>query len=143
MRKLKIILASALCVASLIVAQAALAQSAADDIGQQLGAAGTSAGVPDPIDPRFTVALIIRSLLGLLGTIIFCYYLYAGFLWTTAGGNDEQVSKAKTTIKNATIGLILVLMSYTITLAASDIAHGWRLGSSSGLFGWIRGLLGG
>ena len=56
----------------------------------------------------------ILSGLGLLGLIAVAFLIYAGVLMVTAGGNDEQVSKAKTTITYAVIGIIIILLSYTI-----------------------------
>jgi hypothetical protein len=41
--------------------------------------------------------------------------IYAGILWMTAQGNEQQVSKAKNLLINATIGLIITLAAYAIT----------------------------
>ncbi len=65
-------------------------------------------------DPRIIVANIIKVALGLLGIIVLVLMLYAGFLWMTAGGNEEQIIKAKQILKNATIGLAIILMAYGI-----------------------------
>ena len=40
--------------------------------------------------------------------------IYAGFLWMTARGNEEQVTKAKTILKTTLIGLVIVLASFGI-----------------------------
>lgn len=98
------------------------------DIGDQLNAAGTGTGIKEPVDPRVTVMLIIRTLLRLLGVIMVCLMLYAGFLWMTAGGNDSQIEHAQSLIKNAVIGLLVILMSYSITVFAIYVALG-RTGS--------------
>jgi type IV secretion system pilin len=37
-------------------------------------------------------------------------YLYAGFLWLTAGSKPENVSKAKTVFKYTTLGLIVIFI---------------------------------
>lgn len=128
---------------ALLVPAISLADTNAyEDIGTQLQAVGGEKGAGmSQTDPRTTAALLVRSLISLLGTIVFGYYIYGGFLWTTAGGNDEQVSKAQTAIRNATIGLILVMMSYSITLAAVDVATGWPIGTSGGPVGWMRNLI--
>jgi peptidoglycan biosynthesis protein MviN/MurJ (putative lipid II flippase) len=47
--------------------------------------------------------------------ITFGIIFYAGFLWMTARGNDEQVDKAKRIIKNAIIGTVVVLLSYALS----------------------------
>ncbi|PIT86147.1 MAG: hypothetical protein COU33_04735, partial [Candidatus Magasanikbacteria bacterium CG10_big_fil_rev_8_21_14_0_10_43_6] len=46
-------------------------------------------------DVRDTAASIINIGLTLLGTIALVFTVYAGFLWMTAGGNDDQIGKAK------------------------------------------------
>ena len=75
-------------------------------------AAATGLGTADI---RVVVGRIIYVALGILGTILLVLIVYAGFLWMTAGGNEDQVDKAKTYIKNAVIGLVIVLSSYAIT----------------------------
>ena len=40
--------------------------------------------------------------------------MYAGYLWWSAQGNEENVKKAKSTMRNAVIGMIIVSMSYAI-----------------------------
>ncbi len=62
-----------------------------------------------------TIGGIIKSVLGMLGVIFFVLTFYAGFLWMTASGNDEKIEKAKNIITAATIGLIIIIMSYSIT----------------------------
>jgi hypothetical protein len=94
------------------------------DIGNQLNSAGTSAGIKQPVDPRVTLMYIIRAILRVLAIIVFCLILYAGFLWMTAGGDEKRIEKAQATIKNATIGLAVILASYSITIFAIYIALG-------------------
>lgn len=62
-----------------------------------------------------TVGNIIAYSLGLLGVIFLAFTVYAGFLYLTAGGNEDQVKQAITYVRNALIGLIIVLSSYGIT----------------------------
>jgi|GEM_PF-1542516 len=60
------------------------------------------------------IASIINIVLGFLGIIAVVYIMYAGFKWMTAGGNDEEIGKAKSTIKNAVIGIGVIFLSYAI-----------------------------
>jgi hypothetical protein len=53
--------------------------------------------------------------LGFLGIVLLFYFLYGGFKWMTAGGNEEGVEEAKTMIKNAVIGLVIVMASYALS----------------------------
>ncbi len=62
-----------------------------------------------------TVGKYIKVVLSLTGTIFLVLTVYAGFLWMTAQGKDEQVTKAKGIITTATIGLAIVLAAYSLT----------------------------
>jgi len=52
--------------------------------------------------------------LSLLGIIVLVIIIYGGFLWMTAGGNDERVGEAKKWIFGGIIGLVIILSSYAI-----------------------------
>lgn len=65
-------------------------------------------------DIRVIVANIIKAALGLLGIIAVVIIMYAGFLWMTAGGNEEQIGKAKSILINGVIGLAIILSAYAI-----------------------------
>jgi hypothetical protein len=91
------------------------------DINRQLDAGGSNTGLNGQTDFRDTIALIIRSVLGLLGVIALALIVYAGFLWMTAGGNSEQVGSAKSVLINSVIGLVIILSAYAITYAVFDI----------------------
>ena len=65
-------------------------------------------------DPRVIAARIINIALGTLGIILLCIVLYAGFLWMTAGGDPKQVQRAKDMLRNAVIGVVIILCSWAI-----------------------------
>ncbi len=91
--------------------------SYADELNQQLGATAGKDGaqVSESADPRMIVALLIRTFLTILGTLYLAYTVYAGYLWMTAAGDDEQINTAKATLRRATLGVVIVLMAYSIT----------------------------
>lgn len=66
-------------------------------------------------DPVTVVIAMVNGLLTLLGLIFLILLVYAGVLWATARGNEEQITKAKTIIKRAVIGLVIVLAAYGIS----------------------------
>jgi len=82
------------------------------------GAAG-KAGFNTPTvtadTPAAIAGKIIGYALGLLGIVFVCLTIYAGFLWMTAQGNEEQITKAKKMITNAVIGFIIISLAYVIT----------------------------
>ena len=65
-------------------------------------------------DLKQTVLNIITFVLGLLGLIAVIMILYGGFIWLTAGGNEDKVDTAKRIISSAAIGLVIVLISWAI-----------------------------
>lgn len=57
---------------------------------------------------------IINVILGFLGLVALVIVMYGGFVWMTAGGNPERVSRAKKILFNGLIGLLLILASWGI-----------------------------
>ncbi len=62
-----------------------------------------------------SIGQVIKVILSLVGTIFFVLTIYAGFLWMTASGNDEQVTKATDILKAAAIGIVITMAAYGIT----------------------------
>lgn len=58
---------------------------------------------------------IIQVFITLLGLIFLGLAIYAGYLWMTARGKDEQVQKAKDILEQSTIGIVIILAAYAIT----------------------------
>ncbi len=65
-------------------------------------------------DLKTTVVNIINWVLGLLGIIAVVMILYGGFVWLTASGNEENVTKAKNVLSAAIIGLVIILLAWAI-----------------------------
>ena len=61
------------------------------------------------------IGKIISAILIFLGVIFLGLMIYGGYLWMAAHGNEQAVDKAKNIIRNALIGLIIVLAAYAIT----------------------------
>jgi len=56
----------------------------------------------------------VNFLLPLLALAAFAGFVYAGFLFVTDYGQEEQVTKAKKVMIYSVIGLVLVILSYSI-----------------------------
>lgn len=82
---------------------------------QDLGVDYPAASGLSKVDIRVTVAKTIRVALSVVGIIFVALVMYGGFLYMTAGGNDEQIGTAKKWIIGPTIGLAIMLMAYGIT----------------------------
>ncbi|MDD5438539.1 MAG: pilin [Patescibacteria group bacterium] len=57
---------------------------------------------------------IIKTFLGILGGIALMVFVYGGLMWMTARGDQSQVKKGQDALKAATIGLFIVIFSYTL-----------------------------
>ncbi|MBN1778859.1 MAG: hypothetical protein JW816_01405 [Candidatus Buchananbacteria bacterium] len=66
------------------------------------------------VDPRVIIGNIIKAILGLVGSLALLMFIYGGFLWVVAGGNEEKVSQGKKIIIWTTAGLALIFFSYTL-----------------------------
>ncbi|PIT94342.1 hypothetical protein COT98_04140 [Candidatus Falkowbacteria bacterium CG10_big_fil_rev_8_21_14_0_10_39_9] len=79
---------------------------------------GIEYGEPNPQAPSSAIAIVVRLInysLLILGILFVVLLIMSGYQWMTAGGNQEQVEKAQSRIKNAIIGLVIVLSSWGIT----------------------------
>lgn len=65
-------------------------------------------------NPVTIVIRIIQFFLGFLALIAVILVIYAGYLWMTAGGDPSKVEKAKQILKNALIGLVIILSAFGI-----------------------------
>jgi hypothetical protein len=120
-----ILLLSVLCT-GMVQFASAQATNNQSEIQRQLGAAAGSQGanMGQPSDPRYIAAIIIRTALGLLGTIFLVLCIYGGFLWMTAAGSEEKVSKAKKLLFDGVIGIAIILAAYSITWMVFRLALG-------------------
>lgn len=121
-----LILVSVLCAGAVQFASAQAPVDNQSEIQRQLGAAAGSQGanLGQPSDPRYIAAIIIRAVLGLLGTIFLVLTIYAGFLWMTSAGSEEKVSKAKKLLFDGVIGMAIILAAYSITWLVFRVALG-------------------
>ncbi|MCX6796023.1 MAG: hypothetical protein NTW06_00825 [Candidatus Falkowbacteria bacterium] len=74
-----------------------------------------AAGFGEPKSITEIIGAVIGVFLSLLGIIFLILVLYAGFTWMTSLGNEYKVRKAKDTLIQATIGIIIIISAYAIT----------------------------
>ena len=84
---------------------------------EETGLTQTGGGIygTDPDIGEFIGEKLITPAFGIIGIIFFVLMVYAGFLWMTAGGNETQVTKARTILTNSLIGTIIVVIAYAVT----------------------------
>lgn len=89
-------------------AQLSEAQDNLQGVGDVVGA-GTEQDLPT------LIGNFINVFLSVLGIIFVVLIVYAGFLYMTAGGDDDGVKKAKKLLSQAIIGLVIIVAAYAIS----------------------------
>lgn len=57
----------------------------------------------------------IKIALDMIGVVFLVLIVYGGYLWMIARGDEGKVEKAKETLINSSIGLIITIAAYGIT----------------------------
>lgn len=60
---------------------------------------------------------IINWGLGLVGIIVFLLIIYAGFMYLTAGGSQDQTKSAISILKTTVIGSVILFFAFVLTNA--------------------------
>ena len=82
-------------------------------------------GITGTDDFTALVLKYVNFALPFLSLAAFVGFVYAGFLYVTAYGNDDQIQKSKKILIYAVVGLILVVLSYSIVeLFTGDLVEG-------------------
>ncbi len=98
-----------------LVAKSALAQGALRDLPTTGETGLSTTGVRD------TIITIIFWALGIAGSIAVLFLIVGGFLYITAAGDSDRLDKAKATIKNSIIGIVVILLSLVIVFTLNTI----------------------
>ena len=64
----------------------------------------------------------LRGAIQLVGIFFLILMVYGGFMWMTARGNEDRITKARDTIIAAIIGIAVVVAAYAITVFVGRIA---------------------
>lgn len=106
-----------ICLAwALIAGPIQAAQSSINNAIDNLGKIGKDTGLGEQTDTNIygRIASYMNVILGLIGIITAIYIIFAGIRWLRAGGNEQEVTIAKETIKNAVYGLIAIFGAYAL-----------------------------
>ncbi len=64
------------------------------------------------------LTVVIQNMMNWVTGFIFLiatiYGIYGGYLYLTAGGEEDQTKKAKTIFKQVAIGILIIFMAYSI-----------------------------
>ncbi|MFA5127059.1 MAG: pilin [Patescibacteria group bacterium] len=81
---------------------------------ESLRRAGSNTGLITNRDPVQIISAIINIILSFVGAIFIVLIIMSGIRWMTSSGNPDQIKKAKETIINSMIGLLIIFASYAI-----------------------------
>ena len=77
--------------------------------------------IPNPLtggyekpDVNTIIGTAINAVLGLVGSIALVMFIYGGFVWMTAMGNKESVTKGKDIIIWSVAGLAVIFLAYAV-----------------------------
>jgi hypothetical protein len=65
-------------------------------------------------NPNLIIGKVIEAILGIVGSLALLMFIYGGFTWMLAAGNNERVQKGKEILIWATVGLIVIFSSYAM-----------------------------
>ncbi len=71
-------------------------------------------GKPGASDVNELIGKGINTILGLVGSIALIMFIYGGFVWMTAAGNKESVTKGKDIIVWSVMGLAVIFLAYAV-----------------------------
>jgi hypothetical protein len=83
----------------------------------QTGTEGTGVAIPNPIscgDINCLIGRVIRYILGTIAIVATLMFVWGGFMMLTSGGNAERIKRAKETLAWASIGIVVIMLSWGI-----------------------------
>ena len=83
-----------------------------------LEAIGLPAEPANPVDP---IVNLVKMCLSVLAVVFLILIIYAGFRWMLSGGNSETIEKAKKIMIAAAVGLLIIFLSYSVTLFVFNV----------------------
>ncbi len=104
---------------SFIMPLAAMAQinAGGQGVGAGLDRVGTSFphyGISNSSTVTELIINVINIMLLFAGMIAVVFIIVGGYFYITSQGNEEQAEKGKTTMVNAIIGIVVIILSWTL-----------------------------
>jgi TRAP-type C4-dicarboxylate transport system permease small subunit len=63
---------------------------------------------------QILIGKVIDAVLGVVGSLALLMFIYGGFTWMTASGNEQSVTKGKNILMWAAVGLVVIFLSYAL-----------------------------
>lgn len=127
---MNVLLIPIITIANLLVLFLPLPTFAADTMLDKLNIIAVALGLktvsPDSAQATLGdyIGIVLEAILSFLGVIFIILTIYAGFLWMTAQGNDEQVRKAQKILQTTITGLVIIALAYGIMRLVGSILGG-------------------
>lgn len=67
------------------------------------------------------IQTVINWMLGIAFGIAVLFLIIGGFWYITSAGNEETAGKGKSTVINALIGIVIIIMSYVIVNVVANL----------------------
>jgi len=89
------------------------------DVKKQAPSGGSDLELPDFLnlkkqDPNILINRVIKTIVGVVGSLALAVFVYGGILWMTSAGNEKRVTDGKNAMLWAVIGLVVIFFAYTI-----------------------------
>lgn len=68
-----------------------------------------------------TIITVVIWGLSIAGAVAVLMLIVGGFLYITASGDEGKMEKAKNTIKNAIIGIVIILLALVIVITLNEV----------------------
>jgi len=72
------------------------------------------------LSPNQLYGRLIFAFMGVTGSVALVVFVYGGFVWMTAAGNETKIKKGKDTLMWAVLGLFVIFASYAILRAVFE-----------------------
>ncbi len=74
----------------------------------------------EAVAPEVAAGQIFGYAMGVIGIVFFIVIVIAAWQWLTAQGNEERITKAKNTIRNSVIAVVILFGAYAIAAFVLD-----------------------
>ncbi len=113
--KAKKIITNAILGAVVLMLSGAIAHEVSNFVSSAMSG-GSSGSYPWSSSVNFKQMLIniINYVLSFLGIVFLGLVIYGGYTWMFSGGDSQKIAKAKKILINASIGAVVILLSFSI-----------------------------
>ncbi len=121
--KAKKIINNAILGAVVLMLSGAIAHEVSNFVSNAMSGSGSSGSYPWSSSVNFKQMLIniINYVLSFLGIVFLGLVIYGGYTWMFSGGDSQKIAKAKKILINASIGAIVILLSFSIVRLVSRL----------------------